>query len=160
FHAIARKNYGITHLIVGRDHAGVNKFYRPYEAQELFNTFTRDVIGVEPIKLEPTFFCTVCDTTASTRTCPHDPSERLELQGTKGRELLRAGEPLPSKFSRPEVAEILRAHYVSAAGDGAPAPKPKPAGGAASSSQATAPKSPGFILWFTGLSGAGKSTVA
>ena len=165
FHAIARKNYGITHLIVGRDHAGVGKFYGPYEAQELFNTFTKDQLGVEPIKLEPTFFCTVCDTTASPRTCPHDASKRLELSGTKVRELLRQGEPLPAKFSRPEVAEILREHYLSVAEDGAPAPKPaasapKPAGGAALSAKPTTPAQPGFILWFTGLSGAGKSTVA
>jgi sulfate adenylyltransferase len=200
FHAIARKNYGITHLIVGRDHAGVGKFYGPYEAQEMFDKYTIDEIGVAPIKLEPTFFCTVCDTTASTRTCPHDPSERVELSGTKVRELLRKGEPLPSKFSRPEVAEILRAHYLSVSDDGSPAPAAaKPAGGAASApaaasaaakpagspaaqagpatSAASAAAKPaasvssaltlgedtrkgGVILWFTGLSGAGKSTVA
>jgi sulfate adenylyltransferase len=179
FHAIARKNYGITHLIVGRDHAGVGKFYGPYDAQQLFDTYTVDEIGVAPLKLEPTFFCTVCDTTASTRTCPHDASERLELSGTKVRELLRRGEPLPGKFSRPEVAEILRAHYLSVSEDGSPAPKP--AGGAATRTEApltptlSPPQAgrgggtadskagagkPGFILWFTGLSGAGKSTVA
>jgi sulfate adenylyltransferase len=167
FHAIARKNYGITHLIVGRDHAGVGKFYGPYDAQKMFDTFTVDQIGVAPIKLEPTFFCTICDTTASSRTCPHDPSARLELSGTKVRELLRLGQPLPSKFSRPEVAEILRAHYLSVAEDGAPAPAPKPAGGAATPPLSAAGKAEsksgqanGFILWFTGLSGAGKSTVA
>ncbi len=187
FHAIARKNYGITHLIVGRDHAGVGKFYGPYEAQQIFDTFPPDEIGVAPLKLEPTFFCTVCDTTASTRTCPHDASQRLELSGTRVRELLRNGQPLPEKFSRPEVAEILRAHYLTVTDDGLPAaPTPTrqtalgaPAGGAATSagtspgtsprkSQSSegrsgalepAPKS-GFILWFTGLSGAGKSTVA
>jgi sulfate adenylyltransferase len=158
FHAIARKNYGITHLIVGRDHAGVGKFYGPYDAQKLFDTFTVDEIGVAPIKLEPTFYCTICDTTASARTCPHDPSARLELSGTKVRELLRAGQPLPSKFSRPEVAEILRAHYLSVSEDGSPAPKP--AGGAARVSTGSPTQKPGFILWFTGLSGAGKSTVA
>jgi sulfate adenylyltransferase len=158
FHAIARKNYGITHLIVGRDHAGVGKFYGPYDAQKLFDTFTVDQIGVAPIKLEPTFYCTVCDTTASARTCPHDPSARLELSGTKVRELLRNGQPLPSKFSRPEVAEILRAHYLSVSEDGSPAPQP--AGGAARVSTESPTQKPGFILWFTGLSGAGKSTVA
>src|SRR5262249_38660873 len=128
FHAIARKNYGITHLIVGRDHAGVGKFYGPYEAQQIFDAFPADDIGVAPLKLEPTFFCTVCDTTASTRTCPHDASQRLELAGAKVRELLRSGEPLPEKFSRPEVAEILRAHYLSVTDDGlsgsSPAPTP------------------------------------
>jgi sulfate adenylyltransferase len=172
FHAIARKNYGITHLIVGRDHAGVGKFYGPYDAQKLFDTFTEDQIGVTPIKLEPTFFCTVCDTTASSRTCPHDASERVELSGTKVRELLRQGEPLPSKFSRPEVAEILRAYYLSVAEDGSPAPKEaKPAAGGAAAKKEPAAAAAGavakntaakqgLILWFTGLSGAGKSTVA
>ncbi len=168
FHAIARKNYGITHLIVGRDHAGVGKFYGPYESQEIFNQFAPEEIGVEPLKFEPTFYCRICDTTASTRTCAHDASERLELSGTKVRELLRKGEPLPQKFSRPEVAEILRAHYLSVeepvngtaakpAGPGAPHVGAPTASAAA---KAGSGQKPGFILWFTGLSGAGKSTIA
>lgn len=144
FHALARKNYGITHLIVGRDHAGVGKFYGPYDSQRMFDRFTPDEIGVAPLRMEPTFFCRACDALASTRTCPHDPSTRVELSGTRVRELLRTGGSLPREFTRPEVAEVLREHY----GGARPGSEPAPA------------RPPGAILWFTGLSGAGKSTLA
>jgi sulfate adenylyltransferase len=143
FHALVRKNYGITHLIVGRDHAGVGKFYGPYEAQEVFDRFTPEDLGVTPLKFEPTFFCHACDGLASPRTCPHDEASRLELSGTRVREILRGGGRLPRKFTRPEVAEILREHYTGGAIEAA---KPHASGG--------------FVLWFTGLSGAGKSTLA
>ncbi|HXE81272.1 MAG TPA: sulfate adenylyltransferase [Vicinamibacterales bacterium] len=152
FHAIARKNYGITHLIVGRDHAGVGKYYGPYDAQRIFDRFDPAEIGVTPLKLEPTFYCRACAALASTRTCPHGPEARLELSGSKVRKILRSGGDLPQEFTRPEVAEVLRAHYQ---GDGASAPaaaRPKPA--------AARPQNDGFIIWFTGLSGAGKSTLA
>ena len=143
FHALVRKNYGITHLIVGRDHAGVGKFYGPYEAQEIFDRFSAEELGVAPLKFEPTFFCHACDSLASPRTCPHDQATRLELSGTKVREILRGGGRLPRKFTRPEIAEILREHYAGHH----PAPRRRHHSG-------------GFILWFTGLSGAGKSTLA
>jgi sulfate adenylyltransferase len=159
FHAIARKNYGIDRLIVGRDHAGVGKFYGPYEAQEIFDRFTLDEVGVAPLKLEPTFFCRACAALASGRTCPHGPEERLELSGSKVRELLRAGAHLPEEFTRREVAEVLREHYLAAVG--APA---VPVGGNGNGNGHAHGRSParpsGFILWFTGLSGAGKSTLA
>jgi sulfate adenylyltransferase len=146
FHAVVRKNYGITHLIVGRDHAGVGKFYGPYEAQQIFDRFTAQEVGVTPLKFEPTFFCSACDGLASPRTCPHDASSRLDLSGTKVREILRTGGRLPGKFTRPEIAEILREHYSI---------------GQAPAAEPTTPEgNSGFILWFTGLSGAGKSTLA
>jgi sulfate adenylyltransferase len=143
FHALVRKNYGINRLIVGRDHAGVGKYYGPYDAQRIFESFNAEEIGVEPLKFEPTFYCRACDALASPRTCPHGPASRLELSGTKVREILRAGGRLPRQFTRPEIAEVLRAHYSA----GEKQPEPKPA-------------APGFIVWFTGLSGAGKSTLA
>src|SRR5262245_44873547 len=151
FHAIVRKNYGITSLIVGRDHAGVGKYYEPLAAQRLFDQFTFDDLGVTPLKLDPTFYCRACGTLASSKSCPHDASTRLELSGTKVRETLRAGGRLPEEFTRPEVAEILRAAYVSASGALEPAK--------VDAHQAPAANR-GFVLWFTGLSGAGKSTLA
>jgi sulfate adenylyltransferase len=156
FHAIARKNYGINQLIVGRDHAGVGKYYEPLAAQRIFDRFEPNDLGVTPLKLDPTFYCRACGTLASSKSCPHDASTRLELSGSKVREILRSGGHLPEEFSRPEVAEVLRAAYIAASGA-------LPAEGATSSpvAQASRPaQDRGFILWFTGLSGAGKSTLA
>ena len=125
FHALARKNYGITHLLVGRDHAGVGKFYGPFDAHAMFDRFPAAEIGVTPIKLDTAFFCRACGSLASTRTCPHDASVRLELSGTRVREILRRGGDLPVEFTRAEVAEVLREHYAqAAAGEAAPAPPP------------------------------------
>ncbi|MCI0343703.1 MAG: sulfate adenylyltransferase [Planctomycetales bacterium] len=156
FHALVRKNYGITHLIVGRDHAGVGKFYGPTEAQEIFDRFTREEIGVEPLRFEPTFFCRACESLASSRTCPHEAAERLELSGTRVREILRSGGALPREFTRPEVAQVLRDFYGAGAATAAPGEE------ADVTTTATTPTNGrrGFILWFTGLSGAGKSTLA
>ena len=117
FHALARKNYGITHLLVGRDHAGVGKFYGPFDAHAMFDRFTVAELGVTPIKLDTAFFCRACGSLASTRTCPHDAADRLELSGTRVREILRSGGDLPREFTRVEVADVLRAHYA-AKGDG------------------------------------------
>ncbi len=106
-HALVRKNYGCTHLLVGRDHAGVGAFYDPYAAHRIFDAFTPEEIGIQPLRVEETFFCRRCEAIASGRTCPHDRGARVTLSGTMVRERLARGEGLPAEFSRPEVAEVL-----------------------------------------------------
>jgi sulfate adenylyltransferase len=107
FHALVRKNYGCTHFIVGRDPAGVGGYYHPYAARDLFLRLNRNELDITPLFFDEAFFCRRCDGMASAKTCPHDASERVTLSGTRVRELLRSGEPLPEEFTRPEVSEIL-----------------------------------------------------
>jgi sulfate adenylyltransferase len=171
FHALARKNYGITHFIVGRDHAGVGGFYEPYEAQDIFDRFDPAELGVTPLKLDAVFFCQPCDGLASPRTCPHDGRRSTPLSGSRVRELLRSGSQLPRQFTRPEIAEVLREHYARGGnGHGETGQESDQAASAAQRRDPTpavelavtarSARSAGFILWLTGLSGAGKSTLA
>ncbi len=107
FHALVRKNYGCTHFIVGRDAAGVGRYYAPYAAHDLLRSFRREELAIEPLFFTETFFCRRCDAVVSIKTCPHGDADRVTLSGTRVRELLRQGAALPPEFTRPEVAAVL-----------------------------------------------------
>ena len=112
-HAVFRQNYGCSHLIVGRDHAGVGDYYGPFDAQYIFDQVPEEELKTRPLKIDWTFFCYKCGGMASMKTCPHGKEDRLLLSGTKLRKMLSEGEQPPAEFSRPEVVKILQAYYAS-----------------------------------------------
>jgi sulfate adenylyltransferase len=112
-HAIFRQNYGCSHLIVGRDHAGVGNYYGPFDAQEIFEELNEGELHLEPLKIDWTFWCHKCDGMASMKTCPHGKDDRVLISGTQLRQMLAEGQMPPKEFSRPEVAHILMDYYKS-----------------------------------------------
>ncbi len=111
-HAVFRQYYGCSHLIVGRDHAGVGSYYGPFEAHHIFDEIPEGALQTQPLKIDVAFWCYKCGGMASGRTCPHDDADRLQVSGTQFRKSLSAGADVPPEFSRPEVVEILRAYYA------------------------------------------------
>ncbi len=112
-HALFRQNYGCSHLVVGRDHAGVGSYYGPFDAHRIFDEVPPGSLETRPIKIGVTFWCFRCDGMASDRTCPHADADRLQVSGTQLRKWLSEGSEVPAQFSRPEVLEILRAYYAT-----------------------------------------------
>jgi sulfate adenylyltransferase len=111
-HALFRQNYGCSHLIVGRDHAGVGSYYGPFEAHQIFDEIGEDALETRALKIDVAFWCYQCGGMASGRTCPHDDGDRLQVSGTQFRKSLSEGAEVPPEFSRPEVVEVLRAYYA------------------------------------------------
>ncbi len=111
-HALFRQNYGCSHLIVGRDHAGVGDYYGPFDAQKIFDEIPKDALETKNMNIDWTFWCKKCGGMASARTCPHGKDDRILLSGTKVRSMLSEGQDLPVEFSRPEVAQVLQKYYA------------------------------------------------
>jgi len=112
-HALIRQNFGCSHLIVGRDHAGVGSYYGPFDSQHIFDQLWPGALQTQPLKIDVTFYCRKCYGMATAKTCPHDPKEHISISGTQQREMLSTGADIPPEFSRPEVVAILREYYAS-----------------------------------------------
>jgi len=110
-HAVLRQNFGCSHLVVGRDHAGVGDYYGPFDAHHIFDTLPDGSMQTEPLKIDITFYCYRCNGMATGRTCPHDADDRLAISGTRLREMFANGETIPPEFSRDEVVAVLREYY-------------------------------------------------
>jgi sulfate adenylyltransferase len=114
-HALIRQNFGCSHLVVGRDHAGVGSYYGPFDAQAIFDDLWPGAMLCKPLKIDVTFYCRKCDGMATGKTCPHAEKDHLSISGTRQREMLSKGEPIPPQFSRPEVVQILQQYYQQVA---------------------------------------------
>ncbi len=112
-HALFRQNFGCSHLLVGRDHAGVGDYYGPFDAHHIFDEIPKGALETQALKIDWTFYCKKCDGMASMKTCPHGKEDRMLLSGTKMRKMLSEGEDVPPEFSRPEVVQILKDYYAS-----------------------------------------------
>ena len=110
-HAVFRQNFGCSHLIVGRDHAGLGNYYGPLDAHHIFDQIGKDSLEIQPLKIDITFHCYKCGGMATDRTCPHREEDRLNISGTRLREMFANKETIPNEFSRPEVLDVLRAYY-------------------------------------------------
>jgi sulfate adenylyltransferase len=115
-HAVIRQNFGCSHLIVGRDHAGVGSYYGPFDAQRIFDELWPGALVTRPLKIDVTFYCRKCHGMATGKTCPHSDADQIQISGTEQRRMLAGGEAIPPEFSRPEVVEILREYYGGLAG--------------------------------------------
>ena len=113
FHALIRQNYGCSHLIVGRDHAGVGDYYGPFDAHNIFDEVGPERLATRPLKIDITFYCIKCYGMATAKPCPHDDKNQIQVSGTEQRRMLSEGEDPPPEFSRPEVVKVLQAYYAS-----------------------------------------------
>jgi sulfate adenylyltransferase len=111
-HAVFRQNFGCSHLVIGRDHAGVGSYYGPFDAHHIFDTLPEGSLITQPLKIGVTFYCYKCDGLATSRTCPHGPEDQLQISGTRLREMFVNNENIPEEFSRPEVVAVLREYYA------------------------------------------------
>jgi sulfate adenylyltransferase len=112
-HALIRQNFGCSHLVVGRDHAGVGSYYGPFDSQHIFDELWDGALLTKPLKIDVTFYCRKCYGMATAKTCPHDPKEHISISGTQQREMLSTDAEIPPEFSRPEVVAILKKYYAS-----------------------------------------------